>query len=154
MANMDNDVRFRYLNQEILTASREKLLLITYDIAIGSCKKAVNAIEEQDAEEANSRIQIAQRALRELQFALRPEKAEDLTNELNRLYDFMYNQLVTANLNKDQEKILSVISLLEDLLESWKEAFEKLSQEDALSGKENQGSTPRELVGGGLNISC
>lgn len=154
MKDNDSGVRQRYLHQEVLTASREKLLLLTYEIAIGSCKRAIMAIEESNAETANKELQTAQKAIRELQFALRPEKAEEVTESLNRLYDFMYSELVMANLNKDRDRIGKVESMLEDLLQTWREALEKLRMEGGLSPEAERKFAPPELVGGGLNISC
>jgi len=152
MAEKDSSIRLRYVQQEILTASKEKLLLITYDIAIGSCKKAIKAMEEGKHDHSNSLLQTAQKAIRELQFSLRPEKAGEFADAMNRLYDYMFNQLVQANLEKDPEKVRYVQSILEDLMESWQEAFEKLSSENALSGEDD--SRNREMVGGGLNTPC
>lgn len=156
MALKDNDsgVRQKYLHQEVLTASREKLLFLTYEIAIGSCKRAIMAIEENNAETANKELQTAQKAIRELQFSLRPEKAEEVTENLNRLYDFMYNELVMANLNKNRDRIGKVESMLEDLLQTWREALEKLRMEGGLSPEAERKFATPELVGGGLNISC
>ncbi len=154
MKGKDTNVRLRYLHQEILTASREKLLLLTYEIAIGACNKAVMSIEESNAEGANAGLQTAQRAIRELQFALRPEKAEELSHGLNRLYDFMHNELVMANLKKDKEKIERVMSMLGELFETWQQALDGLWKEGSLSAEEERKFAPLELVGGDLNISC
>lgn len=153
MKENDSGVRMRYLHQEVLTASREKLLLLTYEIAIGSCKRAILAIEGSNAETANEELQTSQKAIRELQFALRPEKAGEVTESLNRLYDFMYNELLMANLKKDKEKIENVISILEDLLQTWQEALEKLRIEGGLSPEEEMKFAPPQLIGGSLNIS-
>ncbi len=154
MKGKDTNVRLRYLHQEILSAPREKLLLLTYEIAIGACNKAIAAIEESNAERANAELQTAQRAIRELQFALRPEKAEELSHGLNQLYDFMHNELVIANLKKDTGKIEKVMFMLGELFESWQKALDGLLKEGTLSTEEEERFATPELVGGGLNISC
>ncbi|WP_198470850.1 flagellar protein FliS, partial [Acetomicrobium sp. S15 = DSM 107314] len=46
------------------TASKEKLLLLTYDIGIRSCAVAEEAISKKDRESANTHLQRAQRVIR------------------------------------------------------------------------------------------
>lgn len=154
MKEKDKDLRLMYLRQEVLSASREKLLLLTYEIAINACKRAMSCIDGADAEEANKELKTAQRAVRELHLSLRPEKAEEVAEGLGRLYDFMYVELVEANMEKDKDKIGQVVTLLEELLAAWREALENLRKEGNLSAEEKRKFAPPELVGGGLNISC
>jgi len=152
----DEDLSLMYLRQEVFAASREKLLLLTYEIAIKACKKAISAIDSGNAEESNKELKTAQKAVRELRFSLRTDDddADDFTDAIGSLYDFMYIELVDANLKKDTEKIGQVIALLTDLLSVWREALEKLRSDGNLSMEEKRKFSPPELVGGGLNISC
>lgn len=156
MTAKDDGIRTRYLQQEILAAPRERLFILTYDIAIGACRKARLAIEEKDFETANNELIRAQRAIRELHLALRPEGFEELADTLGRLYDFMYRELVDANVKKDAEKVVSVCSMLEGLQDTWKKALEMVQEEDVLTTAERTklSHVPASaLVGGGLNIS-
>lgn len=157
MAYKDEGIRARYLQQEILAAPREKLFLLTYDIAIGACRKACLAIEGGDAEASNVELQRAQRAVRELHFALRPDQDEELFNSLGRVYDFIYLQLVDANVKKDAELVRSACARLEDLQQTWQRALEVLREEEGtLTAEERQklSYVPASIpVGGGLNIS-
>lgn len=155
MKEKEEDLRLLYLRQEILSASREKLLLLTYEIAIKACKRGMAAIDANDAEVSNRELKTAQKAVRELRFSLRSDDdGDDFTDAIGSLYDFMYIELVDANLKKDTEKIGQVIALLEELLSVWREALEKLRREGNLTMEEKRKFTPTELVGGGLNISC
>jgi len=146
MAVNDREIRNMYLRQEILSAPKEKLLLITYQIAISACQRAASAVERKDYEEANEEFKTAQQAVRELRFALRTEEAGEWVEKLGSLYDFMYERLVEANVEKSIEKLQGVQKLLQELYDAWKAVFDKLEQE-------NKVSSARELVGGGLNIS-
>jgi len=146
MAVNDREIRNMYLRQEILSAPKEKLLLITYQIAISACQRAASAVERKDYEEANEEFKTAQQAVRELRFALRIEEAGEWAEKLGSLYDFMYERLVEANVEKNIEKLQGVQKLLQELYDAWKAVFDKLEQE-------NKVSSARELVGGGLNIS-
>jgi flagellar biosynthetic protein FliS len=149
-----------YLQQEIRIASREKLLLATYDILIGCCRKGIAAIEAQDPEEANRSLQTAQRALRELRFSLRQdpgeERADPFAEKLGALYDFLYLELVSANLHKDAARVETVLGMLEDLNGAWAKAIQTLREEGALLSGEERSKLDQapELVGGGLNLSC
>lgn len=152
----DDDIRTRYLQQEILAAPREKLFILTYDIAIGACRKARLAIGEKDHETASNELIRAQRAIRELHLALRPEDFEELADSLGRLYDFMYRELIDANVTKNAEKVISVCTMLEGLQEAWKKAMEMVREENDLSPMERSrlSHVPASVpVGGGLNIS-
>jgi flagellar protein FliS len=147
------------MQQEIRSASREKLLLTTYDILIGCCRKGISAIEAQDPEEANRTLQTAQRALRELRFSLRQvpdeEAADPFVEKLGALYDFLYLELVSANLHKDAGRVETVLRMLEDLNGAWAKAVQTLKEEALLSGEEKSKlEQVPELVGGGLNLSC
>lgn len=147
MSAKTDTVRHQYLHQKVLTASREKLLLLTFEIAIDACSKAEEMVRIFDFQGTNGALKTAQQAIRELQFALRPDKAEELADNLNRLYDFMRQELIEANVKKDAEKIANVRRMLEDLAGAWREAVKAAAQEQANS------SAGRELIGGSLDIS-
>jgi len=150
----DRDVRLHYLNQGVMTASREKLLLLTYEIAVRGCRNGVQAIEASDFERANGELQTAEMAIRELQFALRPEKAEELADSLNRLYDFMHEELVQANIAKDPERVERVGSMLEELAEAWEGALAAVHEEGTLTAEEERMLTSSvAATSGGLDIS-
>ncbi len=160
MTDQSRDIRMTYLQQEIRIASREKLLLTTYDILIGCCRKGIAAIEAQDPEEANRSLQTAQRALRELRFSLRQPPGEEATDpfveKLGALYDYLYLELVSANLHKDATRVETVLGMLEDLNGAWARAIQTLKEEGALLSEEEKSKLNQapELVGGGLNLSC
>lgn len=147
MSAKNDTIRHQYLHQKVLTASREKLLLLTFEIAIDACSKAEEMVRISDFQGTNEALKTAQQAIRELQFALRPDKAEELADNLNRLYDFMRQELIEANVGKNSEKIANVRTMLEDLSGAWREAVEAAAQELPRS------SAGREIVGGALDIS-
>lgn len=137
-----------------MTASREKLLVLTYEIAVRACKNGAEAIENKETERANRELQTAENAIRELQFALRPERAEDLVDGLNRLYDFMHAELVEANVKKDAQKVVTVRSMLEELAEAWEGALASIHEKGALTDDEEKMLTSSVAATvGGLDIS-
>lgn len=110
-------------------ASREQLLLITYDIGIQSCRAAESALLERLYDETNEHLKRAQNVIRELMITLRVNKENPVTTNLMRLYDFMYTTLVSANTTKNAEKIVQVRSMLEELKETWERSIVKIAEE-------------------------
>jgi len=70
MLTSGNEAQITYRINQIRTASKEQLLLITYDIGIGAAKTAKQAIADGNNELANRELQRAQAVLRELMSAL------------------------------------------------------------------------------------
>jgi len=128
------NVPYSYQATQISTATKEQLLLITYDIAIRSCRMAEAAIDteggrHQDMDLAHREILRAQDVIRELMVTLNTEKGGEMAQNLMRLYDYMYQQLVEANIKKDARNIRTVLTMLEDLKSTWEEALMKLLKE-------------------------
>ncbi|MDR0765092.1 MAG: flagellar export chaperone FliS [Synergistaceae bacterium] len=138
-----------YRINQIQMASKEQLLIITYDIGIRSCAAAEKAIDSRDAEQVNVNLQRAQSVVRELMVTLNLEQGGNVAASLMRLYDFMYCQLVEANVKQDATVVKAVRSMLEELKATWMEAIVKLKAETA-KGKTPQPVTPRT---GGTNFA-
>ncbi|MDR1978303.1 MAG: flagellar export chaperone FliS [Synergistaceae bacterium] len=132
--NKSQSAQYTYQSTQISTATKEQLLLITYDIGIRSCRMAEAALETgnnktQDFDLAHREILRAQEVIRELMVTLNTEKGGEMAQNLMRLYDYMYQQLVEANVKKDPKNIHTVLTMLEDLKETWEEALMKLLKE-------------------------
>ncbi|MDR3254577.1 MAG: flagellar export chaperone FliS [Synergistaceae bacterium] len=118
-----------YRVNQIQMASKEQLLIITYDIGIRSCVAAEKAIEVNDVEQINNHLKRAQAVVRELMVTLNLEQGGEVAASLMRLYDYMYFQLVEANVKKEGEPIKMVRQMLEELKSTWMEAISKLKME-------------------------
>lgn len=146
MEHKNQDAQLAYQITRIRTASREQLLLITYDIAIRFCLSAENDLAKSKLEEAHESLMKAQAAVRELTVSLNPEIGGKFADGLMALYDFMYRTLVEANVEKDASKVESVRSMLEELRDTWKKAFDNLRRESLQD-------TPPETVASGGGVS-
>lgn len=128
-----NNAQFAYQATQISTATKEQLLLITYDIGIRSCRLAETALEgeehQQDLDLANREIIRAQDVIRELMVTLNTAKGGDMAQGLMRLYDYMYQLLVEANVKKLPGNVRAVRTMLEELKGTWEEALMKLLKE-------------------------
>ena len=134
MENKNQGAQYTYQATQISTATKEQLLLITYDIGIRSCRIAESALEPEegkapDFDLALKEILRAQDVIRELMVTLNTEKGGEMAQNLMSLYDYMYQQLVDANVKKDVKNVRSVLAMLEDLKGTWEEALMKLLKE-------------------------
>jgi len=131
--NKAENAQYTYQATQISTATKEQLLLITYDIAIRSCRMAEAALgadkNAQDFDLAHREIIRAQDVIRELMVTLNTDKGGEVAQNLMRLYDYMYQQLVEANIKKEVSNVRNVLTMLEDLKSTWEEALLKLLKE-------------------------
>ena len=132
---VNNNAQFTYQATRISTATKEQLLLITYDIGIKACRTAENAMLGKtnggtpDYDLANREVIRAQEVIRELMVTLNREKGGDVADKLTQLYEYMYQLLVDANIKKEPDNIRTVCGMLEELKQTWEEALIKLLKE-------------------------
>ena len=142
-----------YRTNQIQTASREQLLLLTYDIGIRACALALEALENRDIENANLHLQKGQAVIRELMITLNVEQGGEVAQALMNLYDYLYYQLVEANVHKKPEPVIQVKQMLEELRHTWVEAIEKLRQEAHPAPVPAQPQAAAGALSGGFNLA-
>ncbi|RCW47708.1 MULTISPECIES: flagellar export chaperone FliS [unclassified Halanaerobium] len=111
----------QYKQMQIKTAGPGKLLLMLYQGSIKFMKVAVKEIEMNNIEAAHENIIKAQNIILELKGTLNKEQGGEIAKNLERLYNFIYQELLRANLRKEKEHIENVIPLVEELFESYQE---------------------------------
>ena len=67
----------------------------------------------------------------EMRNGLRPEVNLELCEQMAALYDFVYNRLVDANMQRDPAAIDEALTILEHQRETWSMLIEKVRREDA-----------------------
>jgi len=122
----------RYRQNAILNAPPEELTLMLYNGCIKFLKLGMEHIENKNPKGAHENIIKAQNIIMELNNTL--DMKFKISEDLRKLYTFMYEQLVEANLKKDVNKILEVLPMVEDLRNTWKEAM-TLSKDPKTAGK-------------------
>ena len=115
----------KYLETQILTASREQLLLMLYDGAIRFAQKGRDAVLAKEVGESHDHLVRSQRIVIELWCALNPEADAELAKNLGGLYSFVYLRLVHANVHRDAKAADEAIGILKSLREAWAEAVTK-----------------------------
>ena len=115
------NLRDRYLQDTINTASPAKLLIMLYDRMIMDLQQGEQAIRDGNREVASDKIQHAQEIVLELRTTLNME-AWDGAPGLANLYGFILTELIGANIARDPDRVASCRTLLEPLRDAWREA--------------------------------
>lgn len=127
--NMSAYAYDQYQKTTVETMSPGKLLLMLYDGMIKYLRNAGEAINKQDVPAAHANIVATQNILVELMATLNMDYK--ISESLLALYEFMYNQLVEANIKKDQAMVLEVQGLVLDLRQTWDQAIKSLGKAPA-----------------------
>jgi flagellar protein FliS len=123
-----------YLRDAVLTATPEQLQLLLYDGAIRFATQAREAIQNRDIEESYNLLVRAEAIVLEMQKGLNHEVAPALTDQMSRLYSYVYRRLVEANINKDLQALDDALRLLTYQRETWVLLMDRLRQEQAGQG--------------------
>lgn len=115
------NLRDRYLQDSISTASPAKLLIMLYDRLILDLMQGEEAIRGADRETANDKLTHAQEIVLELRVTLDVD-AWDGAPGLASLYGFVLTELIGANIRQDADRVTSCRNLLEPLRDAWREA--------------------------------
>lgn len=116
-----------YKNNSVNYASREQLLLMLLDGAVRFSKIARQAIADKDVKKSHDNIVKTENIFYELMTTLDVEKGGAWAESLMQIYDFIVRRLTEANIKKDTAIMDEVIPLIEDVRDTWNEAY-KLSK--------------------------
>ena len=114
-----------YFENSVKTASPTKLVELLYKNSVERLEKAVKAIEKNNLIEANHEIIRVEEIILELNVSLNIEKGGEVAKNLRLLYNYIYEQLIQANLKKDIDTLTEVKSLIKDLYETWREVVKQ-----------------------------
>jgi len=109
-----------YQEAAVTTQSKGRLIVLLYDGAIKFMKLAIKELEAGNYEAKGRYIGKAQDIINELNAVLDTDAGGEIASNLRGLYLFMNNQLSEANIKRDPETIREVITLMEQLNQSWK----------------------------------
>ena len=122
-----NDPARTYLRNRILNASPMELIIILYEGGITALKKAKECAAVKNRPGMCEQVIRAQDMVRELRNALDMSRGE-IAEGLHRLYSFMVQRLIKANLEKNVSYIDEVLDMLTDLKKTWLKAIEGMSE--------------------------
>lgn len=111
-----------YKKVDISTAPQSKLVIAMYEGAIKFLDISVNALSKKyGIEDAHTNIIKAQDIIYELLASLNYD-AGDISDRLSAIYTYMNQKLTEANIAKDKEPIIEIITYLKELKLAWQEA--------------------------------
>lgn len=110
----------KYKQQSIMTMTPGELLLKLFDETIKQLHYAQDALTEKRYEQANACMQKSSRIISHLNKTL--DMQYEISNNLERLYDFFIHKITQANIYKDPSHIEEILPLIEDLRDAFSQA--------------------------------
>lgn len=126
-----------YKSADVLTASKETILLMMYEAAIRSVRGALEAIEKKQIEQRSKLLLKAQDIVTELRCTLDFKVGGDIATNLERLYEYITSRLIQANVEQSPAPAQEALKVLENLYQTWSEAIQSLKKENKPSEAPN-----------------
>ncbi len=114
-------MRNRYLEDSINTASPAKLLVMLYDRLVLDLQQGEVAVQAGDRETTSDKINHAQEIILELRTTLDTDVWEGAAG-LAALYSWLLTELIQANIKLDAAKVAACRGIVEPLRDAWREA--------------------------------
>jgi flagellar protein FliS len=111
----------QYVKQRTATATPAQLVAMLYDGLIAGLRRAADAQASGRRSEASEQLLRAQRIVTELRCSLNFE-AGSMAVDLDRIYEFLWRQLVQANVRQDPLLVMRCVDLVLPLRQAWGEA--------------------------------
>jgi len=111
-----------YQSNQVTTATPADLTLMLYNGALKFVKQAKSAIEEKNVTKAHEASLKVQNILYELMSTLNNEYP--ISKEFAKLYEYMLQRTIEANIRKDLEILNEVEDLFIQFRDTWKEAMQ------------------------------
>ena len=113
----------QYNNSKILTASPAELTLLLYEGAIKFGNIAVAKIEAGDISGAHDNIVRVEKIIDYFRETL--DMKYPVAEDFERIYVYLSQRLVQANIKKDKEIMEEVLTHLRSMRDNWKEVMKK-----------------------------
>lgn len=124
--NQANQAYAEYNRNKVLTASPAELTLLLYEGAIKFCNIAIIGLEQNDMEKVHNNIIKVENIIEEFQATLNHKYP--VAEDFDKIYKYIYNLLVEANIKKDKELLEQALTELRGMRDTWKEVMVKAKQ--------------------------
>lgn len=121
-----NQAYAEYNRNKVLTASPAELTLLLYEGAIKFCNIAIIGLEQNDMEKVHNNIIKVENIIEEFQATLNHKYS--VAEDFDKIYKYIYNLLVEANIKKDKELLEQALTELRGMRDTWKEVMVKAKQ--------------------------
>lgn len=119
----------QYMKTQVETATPLQLVVMLYDGAIRNIGLATEAITEGNVEKKTQAVDKLLAILGELQSTLDMERGGEIAVNLNALYTYFCEQVVTASVKMDAEPLQNVGTLLDNIRSAWHEIAQRPAAE-------------------------
>jgi flagellar protein FliS len=114
-----------YQSNSVMTASQGELTLMLYNGAVRFCNQAIESLENKNIQKAHINNIKVQDIIAELQSTL--DFSYPIAKELDNLYFFIRELLISSNIEKDIEKLKQARDLIVEFRDMWKQVMGKSS---------------------------
>lgn len=121
-----NNPYSKYTTNAINSATPEELTLMLFNGALKFCNQAMAAYEANDYMKFNKLIQRVEDIIREFQITL--NRKYEISEQLDTMYNYIYQILLKSNINKDAELLKEATDLIRTMRDTWKEAMKLAKQ--------------------------
>jgi len=108
-----------YREREVLTASPEKLVVITFDHILVNLRRARLAMEAGNIELRTKSLGRAREGVMELLMSIDLERGGDVAMNLRSLYSFVVRELFEIGRTRDIAKLDAVVTIVGNLREAF-----------------------------------
>lgn len=118
-----------YLTNAVMTAGKEQLLLMLLDGGLRFIEAGKEAIKAKDMTETHRNLVRAQDIVTELMASLKSDIGPEIYDNLVKLYHFIYERLVKANVEASAEMADEAYNTMKGVREMWSGAIERMNEE-------------------------
>ncbi len=126
---MNNYGLNKYKQTSVTTASRGQVLLMLYEGAIKHTKRAIEGLNEKNLSKKGEAILKVQDIVNELSLSLNHDVGGNISQDLERLYNFIIDQITTANMKNELKPLQDALKILETLYEGWVGALQQIAKQ-------------------------
>lgn len=119
----------RYLREAVLTAPPATRLTMLFDKLVLDIAQGIAGIEAKDFKTSTDALVNAQEIVLHLRYTLRTDIWE-ASSTLAGLYDFLYRELIDANLAGDTDRLRRCGDIVAQLAAAWHQAAETVLTEE------------------------
>lgn len=120
---MNRNARETYLENEVLTATPQRLRKMLIDGAIRQLVRGREAWRRGDAQEADLATSRTQDILTELLSGVKPE--DDVARKISALYVFLIQRLLQARQSQSPDLLDEILGVMEVERETWRQVCER-----------------------------
>lgn len=131
-----------YQKNQVTTSSPEKVLIMLYDGAINFTRIAIDKLAKGDIAGKGLYIGKAHAIVAELMETLNHEVGGDISRQLQRLYLYLIDELVSANIKNAPVHLENAVRILTTMRDTWVQAAEIVKKE-----RDAGGASPMARVG-------